>query len=445
MSDTPHSFVKSVPKRIAIFGASGHIGGPMARYIRYKAPQVELRLIGSNAQKLESLREEFPDLEAVQANYYDRPSLDAALAGVEGLMVLTQSVDEQTAMSNLVAAVRQAACLVHMIRVVGLQPDMNPRRIPQAMRDFGMGLEIQHPIARRVLDDAGMPVTYLNIGASFMDNMLRLAVPVQERQVLPWANRPVPYVDPREVGEAAARLLLSPDARHVYQFYTVNNGEPPLRASDVADMMSEVLLRKIGHDGSRETFLQGLKPLVEQGLMPAAFPEYLWNMFQYEEAHAPVWVPNQFLERTLGRRPTTMRAWLQEHRQFFMAEQASAELPASSASADPALAASSANGIDGLWDCVVSTPGGKEPHELVMRVAADGSLSGEMKNVNSGISMPLQNGRANGGKLSWGMQLLKPVKLNLKVEVQVHGDELQGRASAGLLVKVPIRGRLRKA
>jgi uncharacterized protein YbjT (DUF2867 family) len=443
MSDTPHSFVKSVPKRIAIFGASGHIGGPMARYIRYKAPQVQLRLIGSGPQKAESLRDEFPDLEVVQANYYDPVSLDAALAGVEGLMVLTQSVDEQTAMSNLVAAVRKAGSLVHMIRVVGLQPDMNPRRIPQAMRDFGMGLEIQHPIARRVLDDADMPVTYLNIGASFMDNMLRLAVPVQERHVLPWANRPVPYVDPREVGEAAARLLLSPDSRHIYQFYTVNNGEPPLRASDVADMMSEVLLRKIGHDGSRETFMQGLKPLVEQGLMPAAFPEYLWNMFQYEEAHAPVWVPNQFLERTLGRRPTSMRAWLQEHRQFFISEEVPSQVPAGDAGASQV--ASSANGIDGIWDCIVSTPGGKEPHELVMRLTPDGSLCGEMKNVSSGISMPLQNGRASGGKLNWAMQLVKPVKLNLKVEVQVRGHELEGRASAGLLVKVPIRGRLRQA
>lgn len=436
------AYIKKIPKSIAIFGASGHIGGPMARWLRFHAPQVRLRLIGSNPEKVEQLREEYPDLEVVQANYFDPPSLDAAMAGIEGLFVVTQSVQEAPAMANLVKAIRKAGCLIHMIRIVGLQPDMNPRRIPKELRDYGLGLEIQHPIARQVLDEADMPVTYFNIGASMMDNYLRMASAVQESGVLTWPNRPVPYIDPREIGEAAARILLSDDARHIYQFYTLNNGEPAMRAADVANMMSEVFLRRIDNDASRDGFLGFFKPLVEQGLVPPAVPEYLWSMFQYEEANATVWVANQFLERTLGRQPNAMRSWLQEHRQYFLDD----DLPLAPPRSRPAAAEESDEAsagvaaIDGIWDCVVNTPGGtKEPHELIVQCAANGMLTGEMRNVNSGISMQLQNGRHTDRQLTWTMQLVKPIKLNLKVTVQLDGRELVGRASAGFL-KVPIQG-----
>ncbi len=315
----PHStFIKPIPDSVAIFGANGHIGGPMARFLRFHAPNVRLRLIGSSAEKVEQLRRQHPYAEAVQANYYEPSSLDAALAGIQGLLVITTTgTDEAPAMSNLVAAVRKSGSLIHMIRLVGMFPDFNLARIPQALRDFGMGLEIQHPIARQVLDDAQMPATYFNIGSSYMDNYLRLAGMIREEGVLRWHDRRVPYIDPREVGEAAARILLSNDARHLYQFYTLNNGQPGLRSSDVARMMTDVFLRPIRHDGSREGLFKFFQPLIDMGAVPAAVPEYLWNMFELEEANAHMWVPNQFLESVLGHQPTTMRAWLQEHRRFF--------------------------------------------------------------------------------------------------------------------------------
>jgi len=439
-----NSFNKPVPKSVAIFGASGHIGGPMARYLQFHAPQIHLRLIGSCSDKVEMLREDYPGVDVVQANYFDQTSLDAAVAGMEGLMVLTTTgLREEPAMTNLAAAVHKAGCLGHMIRVVGLQPDANPRRIPQALHDFGLGLEIQHPIARRVLDDADMPVTYLNVGASFMDNYLRM-IPSLQDSLLPWPDRLIPYVDPREVGEAAARLLLSDDARHIGQFYTLNNGEAPLRTSQVAKMMTEVFLRRIRHDGSREALTEYFRPLLEGAMVPPEVPEYLWNFFQYEEANAPIWVPNQFLERVLERKPTTLRAWFQEHRQRFDVDEA---LPTPITASDthghnhgvsrPDEVPST---FDGIWDCTVKTPVGKDPHELHVYSCADGNLRGEMKNLKNGIVMPLQNGRFNGNRLTWSLQLLKPFKVILKVDVGIEGNALNGHASAGLIGKATIFG-----
>lgn len=65
------------PKRIAIFGAAGHIGWPLALSVVRKAPGVHLRLISRTEGQLQELRTTFPAHEAVQADYLDKASLSA--------------------------------------------------------------------------------------------------------------------------------------------------------------------------------------------------------------------------------------------------------------------------------------------------------------------------------------------------------------------------------
>lgn len=95
--------------------------------------------------------------------------------------------------------------------------------------------------------------------------------------------------------------------------------------------------------------------------------------------------------------------------------------------------------IDGIWDCIVVAPVGKEPHELVLRSDPDGTLTGQMTNLTNGMEMSLQDGKVAGTKLTWMMQLVKPFKIKVNVEVEVNGNELMGQGTA-LLGKVPITG-----
>lgn len=312
-----YRFRKTVPTSVGIFGARSRIGSSLAKYLAHFHPEVRLRLFGSNPKSVEMLQAEFPRIEVVHANYMEPAGLEKALDGIEGLFVVTQDVDERVAMSNLVAAIRACGCLVHMIRILGMYPDFNVRHIPPALKAYGMGLETQHPIAKQVLDESDLPVTIFNCGASYMDNYLRMVPALRQSGVMAWTDRLVTYVDPRDVAEAVARVLLSEDARHIHNMYTLNNGEPPLRGSQVAEMMTRIFRREIRFDGSREGLLASLKPLVDAGMMNPQIPEYLWNFFEFEEERALLWVPNQFLERTLGRKPVTMQAWLQEHRRDF--------------------------------------------------------------------------------------------------------------------------------
>lgn len=298
---------KPIPRSVLIFGAGGHIGGPLAAFLAREAPQIRLRLVSSSPARLDALRRAIPDAEAVQADYFSAPSLDAAVAGMEGIFVLTPSgTDEAPAMHNLVAAARQSGSLVQMIRLIGIQPEANDHRIPRSLRDHGLGLPIQHPRAKRILDDSGLPVTYLNSGATFMDNFFGMAPLIRSERRLVWPERKIPYIDPRDIAEVAGRLFLSDNRGHIGQCHTMNNGTDILRFHEIADLMSEAWGVRITHDPGKEAFFAAYPQ------MGATRLQYLWDFFEYERDNEEVWSRNDFVARILGRKPVTVAAWLRE-------------------------------------------------------------------------------------------------------------------------------------
>lgn len=300
---------KPVPSSILIFGASGHIGGPLARFMAREAPTIHLRLATSDTARAAALQAQFPQAEVVPANYADRVSLEAAVRDIEGIFVLTPSgTDEAPAMTNLVEACRSSRVGPHVIRLVGMQPESDPRRIPQSLRDHGLGLPIQHPIAKAVLGDSGLPVTFLNSGATFIDNFRWMANALRDRRTLVWPDRLIPYIDPSDIAEVAGRLFLSDNHRHIGQFHTMNNGQDILRFGEAAELMSEVWGEPIAYDGSKSAFV------AEYAAMGEVRLNYLWDFFQYEQDNEVVWARNDFVERTIGRRPTSVREWLSAHR-----------------------------------------------------------------------------------------------------------------------------------
>jgi len=149
-------------------------------------------------------------------------------------------------------------------------------------------------------------VTYLNLGATFMDNFLWMKEGLVRERKLIWHNRLIPFIDPRDIAEVAGRLFLSDNHRHIGQFHTLNNGFDLMRFSDVAEVMSEVFGETITHDGSKEAFFNAYAHL-------GVLRQVLWDFFEYERDNEVVWARNDFVERTLGREPVTVRAWLREH------------------------------------------------------------------------------------------------------------------------------------
>ncbi len=303
---------KPIPTRILIFGASGHIGGPLATFLTREAPSIGLRLASSDETRAAELRKAFPAAEVVVADYSEPASLLKAVDRMEGVFVVTPAgTDERMATTNLVEALKASGSLVHLIRLVAIYPDANPRRIPPSLAFL-----FQHSIAKQILDESDLPVTYLNCGATFMDNFLRRgqAESIRRERKFVWPERLVPWIDTRDIGEVAGHLLLSDNHRHIGQLHTINNGHDLLRFHQVAELLSEVLGEPVSYDSSKEAFFATYAQL-------GPIRQLIWDFLQYEQDNEVIWSRNDFVERTLGRKPTTLREWLIEHRDAILKNQ----------------------------------------------------------------------------------------------------------------------------
>ncbi|KAF5555926.1 hypothetical protein FPHYL_8110 [Fusarium phyllophilum] len=161
---------KTIPKSVLIFGAAGHIGQPLAEFLTREAPDIRLSLVTRSPQKQKILQSKFPNARVLAADYEDPSSLAAAVKGIEGVFVISSSgMLETSAMTNLTKVLKEDGSAVHVIRFLRIFPEFNPRRVPA---DLGPGsLPVEHPIAKRILDESGLLVTYINSGASFIDNL----------------------------------------------------------------------------------------------------------------------------------------------------------------------------------------------------------------------------------------------------------------------------------
>ena len=308
--------LKVVPKSITIFGASGRIGGPVARFIRKERPDIRLRLATSSPQKRAALEKEFPEAEVVVADYLDEASMERALQNSEGIFLVTPNfLDEERAMAIFVRVAQRLPSLKHIVRILGDPPGMTLERVPKELRDYKGGTAVQHLHAKRVLDAANLPITYINIAAYLMDNLINMARLLREERklIIPF-DRLMAFVDPRDVGETAARLLLSDNHRHIGQYYHIDNGHDVMRFSAVAQIMSEVIGEPVAYDGTGEAFVREFGPRYRERMKDERAGEYFLSYFKFEHDNETVWRRTDFCESILGRKPTTLKDWLTEHR-----------------------------------------------------------------------------------------------------------------------------------
>lgn len=262
----------------------------------------------SSPSKRDQLRSAFPNADIVDANYNDIDSLSAAVDGIEGVFVITPAgLSEEPAMTNLVTALKKANSVVHIIRLQGVFPEFSQARVP---KEVGPGsLPIEHPIAKRILDASGLPVTYINSGATFMDNFHLQIKSVLAKKTLIWPEHRVPFIDPRDIAEVAGKLFLSDNAKHIGAFHTMNNGQDWLNFREVAGIISEVFGEPVAYDGSFEAFSEFYTPIMGPFVV-----QKLWHFFKFEEANEETWALNIFMERILSRKPTSVKGWLLEHK-----------------------------------------------------------------------------------------------------------------------------------
>lgn len=303
---------KPIPKSILIFGAGNHIGKPMAKFLEKEAPEIKLRLVSSREDGIAPLEQEFPNAEVVHADYLDLASMEKAVDGMEGIYTsVPNHIPFLPVAENFIAAVKKSGTAKHIVRQIAMVPGWNYKLMPPPLLQM-MGGEYPDLVLKRMFEEAELPTTFLNFGASFMDNFsTRADRAVREDRKLIWAPRKVPYIDAPEIGEVAARLLLSDNAGHIGQLHTINNGQDNLYATEVAELMSDVLGVKIDCITEKDAFIEEYTRVFGPGA------PIVWSFLEFESLYEEGWALSDFVERMLGRKPKSLRTWLEENKASF--------------------------------------------------------------------------------------------------------------------------------
>src|ERR1700694_4192703 len=316
---------KPIPRSILVFGASGLIGGPVGQHIREISPGTHLRLATSNEAKVKELETEFPEAEVIIADLLDVTTLVPALDDIEGAFIVTPDfLATRRGMINFIAAADKAGSLKHVIRLQGEIPEVRkPDDLPEIVRGQ-YGTALSHIYARQVFEMVSdyLPATFLNALAYFMDDFLGIfgsGVRNSRTLAAPF-DKLMTYIDTRDVGCAAANLLLSADLRDIGVTVNVDNGYDFMYFSQVADLMTEVLGEKITYDGSVATFKRENRKDFEVywGEKAEEALEFFIRFFEWEQQMSNAAMPRYQLEHILGRKPVTFAEWLTEHKDVML-------------------------------------------------------------------------------------------------------------------------------
>lgn len=346
--------------RVLVFGATGHIGGPLARWATNAHPEVALRLATSRPDAEAELQAQFPHAEIVACDYYDLEGLRVAMKDVEGIFVVTPDfTDETKATTNLIQAAEAAGCVRHIVRIVGDPPGVTMDDIPPSLRSLGdgVGAVVGHQAARRLLDASPFAVTYLNIAGYYMDDLSTqwYGDGIRDENTLSEPRRHhMFYLDAAEVGEAAARVLLRRDPSDIGATYNLHNAIDVLDFYGVAELLTEELGRTITYVEGPETWQRLCGPRIRAMYGDQAV-EYFTQMFIWEAdmlykiverdvgglaGKVARWIfekgPRRIqnaavakmvkdggdpishdLEQLLGRKPRSLREWVRDNKQAF--------------------------------------------------------------------------------------------------------------------------------
>lgn len=312
---------RSKVKSVLIFGAKDHIGSVVARYIRNNAPDVLLRVATHKEDNLSSLRAMFPDAEHVVADLLDRDSLIAATSQMEGIFQISPDVfDEDTLVDNMVAACAVNGCVKHIIRILGTPPGASFSLIPDELKKYRHYPAMQHLVATQRYQEADLPVSFVNVAGYYMDDFIRMFASslFEERTIRVAFDKCLAWVDPVDVAEVSAELLLSEPEEYTGKVIDIT-GKDLYTISAVADIFTRVLGIKVDYCGDEDKFYSAIKPVFSQ-LWGEEAPNYFMRYFKWETEHDYLFKLTPHVRNIIKREPKSFASWIDDHRDVFLTE-----------------------------------------------------------------------------------------------------------------------------
>ena len=93
--------------------------------------------------------------------------------------------------------------------------------------------------------------------------------------------------------------------------------------------------------------------------------------------------------------------------------------------------------VSGTYDCVTKTPMGDQKSKFTVNATGD-TFTGQQAGAMG--SMDVVDGKVEGNRLTWKMNMTVPMPMTLNAEATVDGDTITGTVDAGAFGKMPMTG-----
>lgn len=275
---------------VLVTGATGLVGGSVVRHLAALGQQVIAAVRTPGNQR-------WPDGVAERAFEFGEPTAALAdvLAGVDRVFLMRPPpLGDATALFPLIDAAR-AAGVRHLVFL--------------SLQGVQFNLATPHHAVERYLRRSGVPFTALrpnfflqNLATTYADDIRRTS-----ELFVPAGRARTAFVDARDVGRVAARVLTEPG--HLGRAYTLS-GEQSLTYADVARTMSEVLGRPIHY--ARPTEAEYVARLRARGVEPD-FIEVQRMVHRVVRLNVSA-LPNRSIRTLTGTPATTLAQFVSERR-----------------------------------------------------------------------------------------------------------------------------------
>lgn len=95
--------------------------------------------------------------------------------------------------------------------------------------------------------------------------------------------------------------------------------------------------------------------------------------------------------------------------------------------------------VAGTYDCVTKSPMGDQQGTFTVVPGDDGTFTGSMQGATG--AMDVEEGKVDGNKLTWVMNMTVPMPMKLECEATVDdGGALAGNVNAGAFGAMPLTG-----
>lgn len=222
---------------ILVTGATGTVGSATIKALEESGAHIRAGV--HSIIKGERLKH--PQVELVEIDFSRPETIQAAMTGVEKLLLITPFSETQVEMAKCLVDQAKKCGVKHIVKLSALGADAEP----------GIQLGRWHREVEKIIEESGIPYTHLR-PASFMQNFSKFyAANIQEDDAifLPLSDGKVSYIDVRDIAEVAKNVLMTDQ---YYNQAISLTGPEAISVSQVAQQLSHVTGRNINYQNITE-------------------------------------------------------------------------------------------------------------------------------------------------------------------------------------------------